>query len=177
MTALRRLLHPLRGSRGHPSHPPTTDAAIGMFTLGTGLLVIGALGGLGDAAGKAAWLALLGGIIAAVPAALTGLADWLSMTPGTPVAKTATWHLGVMVTAVILFVLSAIFQYPGYRDGEVETAALVLGLVAFLALAAGGWLGGTIVFVHGQRVMSQPLRPTSEAIRPEPGPYREERPV
>jgi hypothetical protein len=39
-------------------------------------------------------------------------------------------------------------------------------------MAFGGWLGGTIVFVHGMRVMSQPERPTRDAIRPEQGPLR-----
>src|SRR5262245_44203495 len=65
----------LRGIRGHPSHPPLTDAAIGMYTLAAALAVIGALGWIEDAAGKAMWLALLGGLVAGACAALTGLLD------------------------------------------------------------------------------------------------------
>jgi len=38
----------------------------------------------------------------------------------------------------------------------VTTGGLVLALLGFVALTAGGWLGGTIVFVHGMRVRAVP---------------------
>ena len=146
---LGRLLH---GVPGHPLHPPLTDATIGMFVLASGLCVIGALGWLGDAAGKGAWLALIGGLLAAAPTATTGFADWLTLEWGSPVWRTATLHLTAMVTAVCLFGVAAWLQWDGYEDGSVTTGGLVFALVGFGALTAGGWLGGAIVFVHGMRV-------------------------
>src|SRR4051795_5252461 len=74
----------LHGLPGHPLHPPLTDATIGMFVLATALAVVGYAGALESAAGKACWLALVGGLIVAVPTAATGFADWGALTWGSP---------------------------------------------------------------------------------------------
>jgi hypothetical protein len=37
----------------------------------------------------------------------------------------------------------------------VTTGGLVFSVVGFVALTAGGWLGGAIVFVHGVRVLAR----------------------
>jgi uncharacterized membrane protein len=146
-----KLLH---GLPGHPLHPPLTDATIGMFVLATGLSVVGALGWIEEAAGKAAWLALVGGLIVAAPTAVTGFADWLTIAWGSPTWRTATLHLTAMVTAVSLFGVAAWLQWDGYQDATVTTGGLVAALLGFAALTAGGWLGGAIVFVHGMRVQA-----------------------
>jgi uncharacterized membrane protein len=143
----------IRGLPGHPLHPPLTDATIGMFVLAAGLAVIGAAGGLGDAAGKGCWLALIGGLVVAVPTAATGFADWVTLEWGSPRWRTATLHLTAMVTAVALFAVAAWLQHRGYRDGDVTTGGLVFSLAGFVAMTTGGWLGGAIVFVHGFRVL------------------------
>lgn len=146
------MLRLLRGLPGHPAHPPLTDVTIGMFFLASGLAVIGKLGWIESSAGPAMWLALIGGLIAAVPTAVTGFADWVAIEWGTPPWRTATLHLGAMVTAVTLFAVAAWLQHAGYRDGSVTTGGLVLTLAGLVALTAGGWLGGAMVFVHGMRV-------------------------
>src|SRR5262245_57562565 len=124
-----------------------------MFVLAAALAIIGAAGGLGDAAGKAMWLALAGGLIAAVPTALTGFADWLTLEWGSRRWRTATIHLLLMVSAVVLFGIAAWLQWAGWRDGTVTTGGLVLTLVGAVALVGGGWFGGAVVFVHGTRVL------------------------
>jgi hypothetical protein len=43
---------------------------------------------------------------------------------------------------------------------------LVFGLGAEALLAAGGFLGGTIVFVYGNRVVKQPETPVRDALIP-----------
>lgn len=145
----------IRGLPGHPLHPPLTDATIGMYVLAAGLAVIGAAGAIKLAAAKGMWLALIGGLIVSVPTALTGLADWLTIEWGSPRWRTATLHLTAMVSAVTLFALAAWQQYDGYRHGDVTTAGLVLTLCAVAVLTVGGWLGGTLVFVHGTRVLGE----------------------
>lgn len=159
-------MNPLRGTRGHPSHPPVTDVVIGMYTLAAALAVIGATGWIEDAAGKGMWLALLGGLIASAGAALTGLLEWLALERGTPVWRTATTHMAVMVTAVVLFGIAAILQYDGFHDGDVTTGGLVLTLLGWVVLAAGGWLGGSLVFVHGLRVVGDEQAGVRESADP-----------
>src|SRR5918912_4187423 len=104
----------LHGLPGHPLHPPLTDATIGMFVLAAGLAAIGALGAIEDAAGKACWLALIGGLIVAVPTAATGFADWVRLEWGSPRWRTATLHLTAMVTAVGVFAPPP--RLPHHRD-------------------------------------------------------------
>jgi uncharacterized membrane protein len=143
----------VHGLPGHPVHPPLTDATIGMFVLATALAVIGAAGAIEVAAGKACWLALIGGLGVALPTAATGFADWLRLEWGSAPWRTATLHLAAMVSALALYAVAAWLQYDGYRHGDVETGGLILSMAGFAALTAGGWLGGTIVFVHGIRVV------------------------
>ena len=143
----------LRGLPGHPLHPPLTDATIGMFVLAAGLAVIGSLGGIQDAAGKGCWLALFGGLIVAAPTATTGFADWIRLEWGSDRWRTATLHMTAMVSAVVLFALAAWLQHRGYERGDVTTGGLVFSVLGLVALTAGGWLGGTLVFVHGLRVI------------------------
>jgi uncharacterized membrane protein len=145
----------LRGLPGHPLHPPLTDATIGMFVLAAGLAVIGSLGGIEDAAGKGCWLALIGGLIVAVPTATTGFADWIRLEWGSDRWRTATLHMTAMVSAVVLFALAAWLQHRGYERGDVTTGGLVFSVLGLVALTAGGWLGGTLVFVHGLRVIDK----------------------
>jgi uncharacterized membrane protein len=156
----------LHGTRGHPIHPPLTDATIGMYTLAAGLAVIGALGWIEDAAGKGMWLALVGGLVTGVASAATGFLDWLTIERGTPLFRTVTVHGLVNAVASVIFLLAAIFQYDGYSDGDVTSAGLVLTLLAYGLLAIGGWLGGSIVFVHGMRVENLPDLPAREAASP-----------
>lgn len=143
----------LHGVRGHPIHPPLTDAAIGMYTLAAALSVVGALGWIDEsAAAKGMWLALVGGLIVGALAAVTGLLDLLTIDRGSPTFRAAIYHALSMVTATVLFLLAAIVQYDGYDDGVVKGWGLALTLVGFAALTLGGWLGGALVFRHGMRV-------------------------
>jgi len=156
----------LRGFPGHPSHPPLTDGAIGAYTAATVLACVGAAGVAEDALAKGWWIALLVGLGFGALAAVTGLADWLTITRGTPLWRTATTHMVVMVVATLLFALAAIVGYSGYEDGEVGTGALVLVVCGFAALTFGGWLGGSIVFVHGMRVLGLPEEAAGRAVLP-----------
>jgi hypothetical protein len=71
-----------------------------------------------------------------------------------------------MVAAAALFGLAAILGYGGWSDREIEALPLVLTLLGFGTLTAGGWIGGSIVFVHGMRVEEEPEKPSSDAIVP-----------
>jgi uncharacterized membrane protein len=143
----------LHGTRGHPLHPPLTDAAIGMYTLAAALGVVGALGWIDEAAaGKGMFLALVGGLISGALAAAAGLLDLLAIDRSAPVFRTAILHMLSMVTATVLFLVAAIVQHGGYEDGTVTGGGLALALIAFAALTVGGWLGGALVFRHGLRV-------------------------
>jgi uncharacterized membrane protein len=161
-----KLSYLVKGFPGHPLHPPLTDVTIGLYTGASAFGVLSVLGVSEENLAAAWWLALLGGLIVTGPTALTGLLDWLDISRGTPLWRTATLHLASMVTATVLFLLAAIVGHGDYVDREIGSTALALTLVGFGFLTLGGWLGGSIVFTHGMRVLNLVDEPTQRAITP-----------
>ncbi len=164
----------LKGLAGHPLHPPLTDATIGTYTFATAAAVLSRLGVSEHNMTTAWWLALVAGLIVSAPTALAGFVDWLDIPTGTPLWRTATLHLSVMLTATILFAVTAGAGHSDYVDGTIGGGSLILMLVAFATLTLGGWFGGAIVFVHGMRVLSLVDEPASRAVSPIPHPEKEE---
>jgi uncharacterized membrane protein len=156
----------VKGFPGKPSHPPLTDASIGAYTVGVAMLVLGALGVEEEQMAHGALLAISGGLLLALPTALTGLLDWLELEPGTPMRTVATTHLLAMLTATALFAATWFAQLDGYKHDEVKTLAWVLGVAAEAVLTAGGYIGGTIVFVYGLRVLGRRDAPVADALIP-----------
>jgi uncharacterized membrane protein len=163
----------IRGLPGHPLHPPLTDAVIGTYTFATVAAFLDVLGISDHDAAKAWWIALVIGLVLTVPTALTGLADWLTIQRGSALWRTATMHLGAMVTASVFFLITAIVGHGGYQDGNVTTGPFILTLLGFGVLTTGGWLGGAIVFVHGMRVLNLVEEPALRAITPLPHPEKQ----
>jgi len=168
-----KLSYLVKGLPGHPLHPPLTDATIGIYTLATAASVLGALGLTERNMATAWWLALVIGLIVTGPTAVTGLIDWLGIRWGTPLWRTATVHMLSMISATVVFLLAAIFGHGGYVDGDVTGGSLVLTLVGFGLLTLGGWLGGTVVFVHGMRVLNLVDEPAHRAVAPVPDAEKE----
>ena len=163
-----------RGLPGHPIHPPLTDVTIGTYTFAT-IAALADVTGVSDSSGAYGWwIALIFGLIMTVPTALTGLLDWLTITRGTELWKTATLHLTAMVSATVFFALAAIFGHSSYSHANVSSGAFVLTLVGFGLLTLGGWLGGAIVFTHGMRVLKLKDEPAGRAVSPIPHAEKEE---
>ena len=162
-----------RGLPGHPLHPPLTDATIGIYTFATvaGFVEVVGITQRNGAIGW--WLALVFGLIATVPTALAGFADWLTITWRSELWWTATWHMLAMVTATVFFGLAAIFGHASYTRGDVSAGAFVLTLVGMGLLTLGGWLGGAITYVHGMRVLNLVDEPSTRAVSPVPKPEKE----
>jgi uncharacterized membrane protein len=163
-----------RGLPGHPIHPPLTDVTIGTYTFATVAAFAEVTGITENAGAWGWWIALVFGLIVTVPTALTGLLDWLTITRGTELWKTATLHLTAMLSATLFFALAAIFGHASYTHGNVSSGAFVLTVVGFGLLALGGWLGGAIVFTHGMRVLSLKNEPAGRAVSPIPHAEKEQ---
>jgi uncharacterized membrane protein len=162
-----------RGLPGHPIHPPLTDVTIGAYTFATIAAFCDVTGISNTTAAHGWWLALLVGLAATVVTALTGFADWLTLTWGSEIWKTATWHAVANVTAAVLFGLAALFGHDDWKAGNVSAGEFVLTLAGFGVLLVGGWLGGAIVYVHGMRVLELLHEPTERAVSPVPKPEKE----
>ena len=168
-----KLSYLIRGLPGHPIHPPLTDAAIGAYTLATAAACLHVAGIVSRSSVGAWWIGLVIAIVFGLLAAVTGLADWITITRGTPLWRTATTHMLVMVSATVVFVVAVIWGHSGYTHGHVDAGPFALTVIGWAILLVGGWLGGAIVFVHGMRVLNLVDEPASRAAAPVPTPEKE----
>ena len=169
-----KLSYLLHGPPGHPAHPPLTDVTIGAYTFALVAAILSKAGVAEQATAKAWWLALVVALASSLLTVATGLLDWLKISRGTPLFRTATTHLLVMVTASVLFLLAAIFGHSCYVSSDLSVGPFLLTILGFVALTLGGWLGGTITFVHGMRVLSLVDEPAATAASPVPSPREED---
>ena len=168
-----KLSYLIRGLPGHPLHPPLTDATIGAYTFATVAAFVDVVGITERSGAYGWWIALLFGLITSAATVLTGFADWLTISRGTPLWRTATTHALVNAGATVFFVLAIIFGHGSYSRGDVSAGAFVLTLIGMGLLTLGGWLGGAITYVHGMRVLNLVDEPSTRAVSPVPKPEKE----
>ena len=121
---------------GHRLHPLLTDLPIGWWTAAT----------LTDVfawrSGERAARRLVGfGVLASLPTAATGLSDW-NDTYG-PERRVGVTHMAANTAGLLMQVAS----WRARRRGHHVRGAL-LGAIGLGAVAAGGYLGGHLVFVQ-----------------------------
>jgi uncharacterized membrane protein len=162
-----------RGLPGHPIHPPLTDVTIGAYTFATIAAFIQVVGITSHAGAFGWWLALCIGAISSLATVLTGFLDWLTISTGTPLWRTATTHALVNATGSVFFVLAIIFGHKHYTHGLVGTWPFILTVIGFCFFLVGGWLGGAITYVHGMRVLNLVDEPALKASAPIVTPEKE----
>lgn len=145
---------------GHPLHPALATLPIGCWTLAFALDTADTLGLSSDArAARAADVALSAGSVAAVGAAAAGMADW-RQTHGRE-RRTGLVHALLNTTALALNVGSIERRRKGDRaGGKALTAA------AWALMAAGGFLGGHLVYRRRVGVDQADRSPEPRAFRP-----------
>ncbi len=168
------MTNPLRGMPGHPSHPPLTDVTIGAYSFATLAAILSRAGVAEHGFATAWWLALLVGAGSSIFTVGTGFLDWLKISSGTPLWRTATLHALTMASASVFFVLAIVFGHDDYVASHVATGSLILTVVGFALLFAGGTMGGAITYVHGMRVLNLVDEPAARAIVPAPHEEKEE---
>jgi nitrite reductase/ring-hydroxylating ferredoxin subunit/uncharacterized membrane protein len=122
---------------GHPLHPVFSDLPIGCWSCAAGLDLAGR-----DGAHEVADVLVLLGIVSAVPAGVTGLADW-SDTEGED-RRIGLVHATANLLAVSLYSTSLIVdrrRHPWFSLG--------LRLAGLGGVTAGGYLGGHLTFGRG----------------------------
>lgn len=133
---------------GHPLHP-----ALVHFPLALWLVAI-----LWDVVGwwradalwwQMAYWCLALGLVASLPAMLTGLLDYLALKPDEPGLNAATAHMMLMMSAATAFGASWIVRLQAGAAAAPSMLAFALALVGAALVAVGGWWGGTLVYRYG----------------------------
>jgi nitrite reductase/ring-hydroxylating ferredoxin subunit/uncharacterized membrane protein len=134
---------------GHPLHPAITDVPIGAWLLAVVFDIVWLVSPSANAwAARGAEALVLIGILAAVGAAITGLADW-SDTYGAE-RTVGLYHAGLNTLALVLYVVSFVLRL-GLANGESVFAA-VIGFVGIISVLIAAYLGGDMVFGKGTNV-------------------------
>ena len=163
-----------RGLPGHPIHPSLTDVTIGTYTFAAVAATADVLGISTSAATHGWWLALVFGLVSTIVTATTGFVDWLRIESGTPLWRTTTAHMIAMLLASGVFLAAVVAGKGSFDAGNVETGPYVLTLAGYVLMAVGGWLGGSVVFVHGMRVLNLVDEPALKAAAPVATPEKKE---
>jgi nitrite reductase/ring-hydroxylating ferredoxin subunit/uncharacterized membrane protein len=131
---------------GHPLHSVLTDAPIGILFL---VIVFDVLGDPG-----AAVITLIVGILAMTAAALAGLADYAD-TDGRS-RERATLHSTLMIVALVGYLVSLVLRLGS--GPAASTAGVWVSIASFLALSAGAYVGGDVVYALGNMVSRHAFR-------------------
>ena len=134
---------------GHPLHPALVHVPTALFpaALLFDLTTLG--GGNADVCGRCAFWSIGVGVIVALVAAPTGLADWWDIKSPKPAHKLGLAHMSINV--VVLLLMAASF-YLRLRRGEpwmATTWALIANIGGNALLAVSGYLGGRMVYDRG----------------------------
>jgi uncharacterized membrane protein len=131
---------------GHPIHPMLVVFPLGLWVFSLVSDLIFVLGGAAVWA-DVAYYTMGGGIVGALLAAVPGLIDYFAIR-APAVRATATSHMILNLAAVALYLLNLFFL----RTPSPSALAVLLSAISVGLLAVSGWLGGSLVYVHGMGV-------------------------
>jgi uncharacterized membrane protein len=117
--------------------------------------------------GEVAFWNIVGGVIGAALAAVTGLVDWTGIPAGTRAKRIGLLHGGINATVTLLFLIAWLVRL-GADQHAAGGGLFVLELVALGLGGVSGWLGGELVDRLGIGVDpgANPDAPSSLSGRP-----------
>lgn len=134
---------------GHPLHPATTHFPVALL-LSTVLWDVVA-GWTGDPFwDRMAFWVLVAGLAASGLTVITGLLEYAALGVEHPASSRANLHLGLVLVAVSLFGVSALFRGAEVLGEAADpVAAVVAAALGAAVLVVGGWAGADLVYRHG----------------------------
>jgi nitrite reductase/ring-hydroxylating ferredoxin subunit/uncharacterized membrane protein len=147
----------------HPLHPAITDIPIGAWLLAACFDVLWLVAPAANAwAARGAEALVLVGVVTALAAAVTGMADW-SDSYGAE-RRVGLYHGALNLLAEVLYVVSAILRF---RVGSGEAVAgTVIGFAGLAAVLVAAYLGGDMVFGKGTGVNHTAFEVAGEDYEP-----------
>jgi nitrite reductase/ring-hydroxylating ferredoxin subunit/uncharacterized membrane protein len=144
------LKHLLQGRPlGHPLHPMLVHLPVGLFTLSLVLDLISLIKYDGTPFVRAAFYTMALGELAALLAAVPGLADYTDIRADRPARRTATWHMVLNITVVVIYALDLWLRRGALDQPHVRPLPLVSSILAFCIVGVSGYLGGRLIYDEG----------------------------
>jgi uncharacterized membrane protein len=141
----------LQGTRiRHPLHPAIVSLPVGLWSMA---LVFDLLSRIGDGNPtfvRTSFYSILIGLIAALAAVPTGVADWSSVKPEKPAWRLGFFHLVLNVVVALLFALNLGLRWGETGDErQVSPGQLTLSAIGAGMLWVSVYLGGRMTYEHG----------------------------
>ena len=135
----------------HPIHPMLITNPIGLwvFSLICDLIAIGRPEPIWR---DLAWYTMAGGVIGALVAAVPGLIDLVTFRNPTLI-KIGVTHMVANLVVVALYCWNLYMR----RGGVADSGPLILSVLSIALLFFAGWLGASLVHVHGVGVARHPV--------------------
>jgi uncharacterized membrane protein len=146
---------------GHPLHPQVLSFPLGLMPFSTAMDLMYLATGKPKYA-HAAKLSLIGGYIGGVAAAVTGLPDYLTISPGGPMKQAANTHV-LLNTSLMALQTANLASRRRQPSGLLPTILSCLGCAGVLI---SQWYGGELVHKFGMRVQPATERPQPQAKLP-----------
>jgi uncharacterized membrane protein len=90
------------------------------------------------------------GIVGAMLAAPTGLADFWDIKPDKPARKLGLIHMSLNIFVLLVFMANAELHWNDFRNANLVTPLqLGLTILGFFVLCVSGYLGGLMVYNQG----------------------------
>lgn len=130
----------------HPLHPAIVHFPVACWSLAVAADFVGIW--LGEPVWRWSGGLLSVGCAMAVVAMLAGMME-LPHVPEGDAMRDAWLHMGAMLIAFTLFAIRLFLGLDPARSFAPGGISLALDAGGFVALAAGGWFGGRLVYGHG----------------------------
>jgi uncharacterized membrane protein len=135
--------------RKHPIHPMLIAFPIGLWVFSLVCDFIYHAGTHNLFWKGVAFYSMAGGLIGALCAAVPGFIDYLSLRDRRT-KRIATTHMVLNLIVVALFLFNLGIRYNAAPESEFF--GVLLSVAAIVILGFSGWLGGSLVYVHGVAV-------------------------
>lgn len=135
---------------GHPVHPAVVHLPLALW-IGAALLdVLVLLDIQAVTLSRLAFYAVLLGLLGALVAIPTGIADWVPIKPGKPAKRLGRAHLVLNLVATGLFTANFLLRLGALDEARPVTVPIAAtSLLGAAVIGFSGYLGSLLAFEHG----------------------------
>jgi len=134
----------------HPLHPILVSLPTALWPAALVFDILSHTVSDGNVMVRTSFCAILFGLLGALLAAPTGLADWWDIKREKPAWKLGIYHLGLNITTTVVWLVNLLLRLgPNFDAAEVQPLPLALSAVGTVLLIAATYLGGLMVYDQG----------------------------
>ncbi len=138
---------------GHPLHPALVHLPTALWPAALIFDLLSQIGGGNNVFGQISFYALAAGLLAALLAVPTGLADWWDIKSSRTASRLGVFHLLLNLLAAGLCLINLGLRLDTYQTAlSVSPLHLTLSIIAVGVLLISGYLGGRMVYNYGVSV-------------------------